>query len=158
MTKFKQHHYCAELVWTGNKGVGTSSYRSYGRDYEVKSGNKSAISGSADTAFLGDAARYNPEELFLSSIASCHMLWYLHLCAEAGIVVTAYVDYPTAVMVELPDGSGKFEEVCLNPRVHIHKNSDKELATHLHKKANKFCFIANSLNLVVKHQAQIHLE
>lgn len=157
MANVKQHFYRSEIVWTGNKGTGTSAYRAYGRDYFVKSEKKVEILCSSDPSFLGDTSRYNPEELFLSSIAGCHMLWYLHLCAESGVIVTAYKDYATATMIELADGSGKFEEVCLNPSVYISESSDKNLAIDLHEKANRFCFIANSLNIKIRHNPEIYV-
>ena len=47
------------------------------------------IAGSADPAFRGDRTRYNPEDLLVASLAACHMLWYLHLAADAGVVVVA---------------------------------------------------------------------
>lgn len=157
MSNLKQHFYRAEIVWTGNKGIGTSTYRAYGREYTFKSDQKLEILCSSDPSFLGDASRYNPEELFLSCIAGCHMLWYLHLCAESGIIVTAYNDHATAILIELADGSGKFEEVCLNPSVYISESSDKQLAIDLHERANRFCFIANSLNFKIRHNPQIYL-
>ncbi len=64
------------------------------------------ISGSSDPAFLGDPEKYNPEELLLSSISSCHMLWYLHLCTSHNVVVTTYFDHAEGVMEELENGSG----------------------------------------------------
>src|SRR5258708_381304 len=104
----KEHRYSAQISWTGNLGTGTSTYRSYSRSYEVTAGDKPMIPGSSDPAFRGDPARYNPEDLLLSATSACHMLWYLHLCAVAKVVVTEYVDLPTGVMTEHPDGSGEF--------------------------------------------------
>ena len=80
------------LRWTGDRGVGTASYTAYARDHEITAPGKPAIAGSSDPRFRGDATRWNPEELLLGAISACHQLWYLHLCAEAGVVVTAYVD------------------------------------------------------------------
>ena len=57
---------------------------------------KPPLPGSSDPAFRGDPARWNPEELLVASLSTCHMLWYLHLCADAGVVVTDYVDRATA--------------------------------------------------------------
>jgi organic hydroperoxide reductase OsmC/OhrA len=76
----KKHFYTTTLEWTGNKGTGTENYRSYDRNHTVHiEGKIHRIMGSSDPSFLGDASRYNPEELFLSSLSTCHMLWYLHL-------------------------------------------------------------------------------
>jgi organic hydroperoxide reductase OsmC/OhrA len=147
----KEHQYNANLVWTGNKGSGTMDYRSYDRDFVISIDGKPQISGSSDSAFMGDKAKYNPEDLLLASISSCHMLWYLHLCAKHEIVVMEYKDDAFGTMIENADGSGKFNEVVLHPQVVIADGTQKELANSLHAEANKMCFIANSLNFVVQH-------
>jgi organic hydroperoxide reductase OsmC/OhrA len=150
-----EHHYTAIITWTGNTGTGTSHYRSYERSHTIEINNKQPILGSSDAAFRGDNTRHNPEDLLVSSLAACHMLWYLHLCAEAGIVVVEYVDNATGLMKETPNGSGHFTEVTLNPIVTITENSMVQKATELHAKANELCFIANSVNFPVKHQVII---
>jgi len=147
----KEHCYTATIKWTGNKGPGTSNYRDYERSHTISVENKPIIEGSSDTAFRGDKTKYNPEELFLSSLSSCHMLWYLHFCSEAGIIVTDYVDYAKGIMAETVNGSGHFTEVTLNPTVTVSEESMIEKAIELHHKANKFCFIANSVNFIIKH-------
>lgn len=149
----KEHQYKTELVWTGNKGSGTMDYRSYDRDFVVMIAGKTPIAGSSDSAFLGDKTKYNPEDLLLSSISSCHMLWYLHLCSKNEIVVLEYKDNAMGMMIENADGSGQFKEVLLQPEVVISDASQKDLANALHEEANKMCFIANSLNFPVKHRA-----
>lgn len=106
---------------------------------------------SSDPAFRGDRIKYNPEDLLVSSISSCHMLWYLHLCSEAGVVVLDYTDNATGIMDESSNGSGRFTQVTLNPVVIVAQDAMVDKANELHKKANEFCFIANSLNFPVKH-------
>lgn len=152
----KTHHYQSKLEWTGNEGHGTIDYKTYSRAYNLQSADKPVIEGSSDPAFRGDAKKYNPEELFLFSISSCHMLWYLHLCAVNGIVVTGYKDAAEGTMTEDAKGSGRFTEVILKPEVEITDLSKKELALQLHHKANQMCFIANSCNFEIKHEALIH--
>jgi len=136
------------MTWTGNLGEGTTSYRSYDRDHVIHAeGKELSIPGSSDPAFSGDKTRYNPEELLVSAISSCHMLWYLHLCAESGITVVSYVDNARGVMEESEDGSGKFESVTLVPSIVIEDyTSSYQKATNLHIKAHEMCFIANSIN------------
>lgn len=148
----KAHQYAITTTWTGNTGQGTRSYRSYERSHTVSVENKPDIAGSSDPSFLGDRTRYNPEELFVASLSACHMLWYLHLCAEAGIIVTDYVDRATGVMVEGPDGGGRFQQVTLHPVVTVADASMIAQANALHKPANQKCFIANSCNFPVHHQ------
>lgn len=113
----KQHHYTTSLTWTGNKGPGTTNYKAYDRDYIIQVNGKPDLTGSSDPSFRGSPSRYNPEELLLSSISSCHMLWYLHLCSVNNIVVIDYQDQARGLMIERPDGSGYFKEVILYPIV-----------------------------------------
>lgn len=148
----KQHQYDLTIKWTGNKGSGTSDYRAYDRDHVISAEGKSYISGSSDPAFRGNKANYNPEELFLASLSSCHMLWFLHLCADSGIIVTDYIDHPSGIMMENADGRGQFKEATLRPVVTVKEKTMLNKLDDLHKEANKFCFIANSVNFPVKHE------
>jgi organic hydroperoxide reductase OsmC/OhrA len=154
----KSHRYATTLTWTGNTGEGTASYRSYERAYEIAADGKPALLGSSDPSFRGDQGRWNPEELLLASISSCHQLWYLHLCAVNGVVVTAYRDGATAVMVEDETGGGRFESAVLRPQVTIAAGSDPDKAIALHHEANAKCFVANSLNFPVGHEASVEVE
>ena len=150
----KSHHYQIALNWTGNTGQGTKNYKAYSRDHLITAQNKPDIFGSADPSFLGDPAHWNPEELLLASIAACHKLWYLHLCASNQITVEAYEDTPTGEMVENANGSGQFTSVNLRPRVTI-SAGDAELAHDLHEKVGDLCFIARSVNFSISHEAEI---
>jgi organic hydroperoxide reductase OsmC/OhrA len=148
----KQHHYTLQLQWTGNDGVGTRDYRAYRRDHTIQAAGKPELPASSDPAFRGDPARYNPEELLVASLASCHMLWFLHLCADAGIIVVDYQDNPKGVMQETADEGGHFTEVILYPTVIVAHPDQVEIARKLHEKAHKWCFIANSCNFPVHHE------
>lgn len=147
----EQHLYKVTTKWTGNNGTGTDNYRSYERSHTIAMENKPDILCSSDPAFRGDRTRHNPEDLLVASVSSCHMLWYLHLCSEAGVIVLDYTDNATGIMDEDPDGGGRFTEVMLNPVVVVAQDTMIDKANELHKKANEFCFIANSLNFPVKH-------
>jgi organic hydroperoxide reductase OsmC/OhrA len=149
----KPHYYSLTVNWTGNKGEGTNGYKSYERSHEIIVEGKEKIMGSSDPAFLGDSTKHNPEDLLLASISSCHMLWYLHLCSDAGIVVTNYTDNAKGIMEETADGGGKFTSVILYPTITLKNIEQKEAANALHTKANELCFIANSLNFEVEHEA-----
>jgi organic hydroperoxide reductase OsmC/OhrA len=146
----REHTYSVSLVWTGNTGKGTSDYRSYARDHEINAPGKPPIYGSADPKFRGDPARYNPEELLVSALSSCHMLWYLHLCADAGIVVESYEDRAVGSMQESVAGDGRFAGVTLHP--HVRVTGSVEKAEALHQRAHELCYIANSVNFPVDHQ------
>ena len=147
-----QHHYKVAIKWTGNQGTGTSNYKQFERSYKIQIENKADIHGSSDPEFRGDRTKHNPEELLLASVSSCHMLWYLHLCSEAKIIVTDYIDNATATLEETESGSGKFTSITLQPTITLTEQSMVEEATELHKKANEFCFVSNSLNFKVDHQ------
>ncbi len=146
-----QHQYNATIKWTGNKGTGTDNYRNYERSHQIIIENKIDILGSSDPAFRGDKTKHNPEELLVSSLSSCHMLWYLHLCSEAGVIVTDYIDNAIGIMIENSNGGGYFTEVILYPTVTVTEQHMVDKANELHKKANELCFIANSVNFPVKH-------
>src|SRR6201997_3979599 len=115
----KQHHYTTTITWTGNSGTGTSKYDAYERSHILSIENKNDLLCSSDTPFLGDGTKHNPEDMLLASLSSCHMLWYLHLCADAGVIVTDYTDAATGKMAEEANGSGRFTEIMLNPVVTV---------------------------------------
>lgn len=144
------HTYAVTVTWTGNAGTGTSSYRGYERAHEIGVPGKPVIPGSSDPAFRGDAARYNPEETLVASLSACHMLWYLHLCAAAGVIVLGYQDVAEGVMIERPDGGGCFKEVVLQPEVRVAAGTDLGVAKGLHASAHVKCFIANSVNFPIR--------
>lgn len=144
----KQHQYQLSINWEG----ATYNYNSYSRNHYISVIGKPNIYCSSDVTFRGDARMYNPEEMLLASLASCHMLWYLHLCAEAKIVVMKYTDNPVGIMLETEDGGGAFKEVVLHPKVVVTEASMIDLANSLHQIANKKCFIANSVNFPILHQ------
>lgn len=141
--------YAARVVWDGNTGTGTSTYAGYDRHYRVEIDGKPDLAGSSDPAFHGDAARHNPEDLFLSALSACHMLVYLGLCAREGIRVEAYEDAAEGTLVLEPDGTGRFTAVGLAPRVRVAAGTDVALAERLHDLAHARCFIANSCSAPV---------
>ena len=152
----REHSYSATVTWTGNSGQGTAGYKSYTRDHDIACPDKPVIRGSADPAYRGDAGRHNPEDMLVAALSACHMLWYLHLCSSAGIVVTAYEDAADGVMrTHPPGGEGEFTRVTLRPRVTITAESDAEAAARLHEQANANCFVARSVNFPVHHEPEI---
>lgn len=151
----KIHTYQLEITWTGNLGKGTKGYRSYSRNHIIEAPGKPTIPGSSDPSFRGDASRYNPEEQLVAALSACHMLWYLHLCAEAGISVVSYKDLAEGKMEETTDGGGRFTGVTLKPTIQILEADLLEKAHQLHERANQLCFIANSVNFPVKHEGRI---
>ncbi|AZE92915.1 OsmC/Ohr family protein [Pseudomonas orientalis] len=151
-----EHHYNVKISWTGNRGTGTSAYKAYGRDFTATSQDKPVLQGSSDPAFLGDPAKWNPEDMLVASIAACHKLWYLHLCAVNNIIVTSYVDNAVGYMVDQhPTRKGHFTKVILHPEVEVMSGSDKKLAIKLHDEAHHECFLANSVNFEIQCEPTI---
>lgn len=149
MTGEKIHTYSVNVKWTGDQGKGTADYHQYGRDHVVEVSGKPLLHGSADPAFQGDPSRHNPEELLVAAASACHMLWYLHLCAQNGIVVTHYVDSAVGKMRQPAAGAGRFIELLLRPRVTVTSADAIALAKDTHEDAHASCFIANSFNFPV---------
>ncbi len=152
----KDHHYQIKTEWTGNRGSGTLDYRAYSRDHLVSApGKTEAIKASSDPSFRGDKKRYNPEELFLAALSSCHMLWYLHLASASGITVLEYIDQAEGTMSEDEDGGGRFTTVTLRPHIVIAQAASIEAARQLHHAAGEKCFIANSVTVKISYAGDI---
>ena len=151
----KTHRYNAQIAWTGAGEEGTKSYKSYERLYNVNIEGKPTVIGSSDPAFRGDPALHNPEDMLVASVSACHMLWYLHICSVSRVTVTSYIDDSEGIMEEDKDGSGRFTKIILRPRVRITAESDLRQAEKAHAKANKMCFIANTLNCPIMHEPTI---
>lgn len=149
-----RHDYAVQVLWSGNRGEGTTSYRSYGREHSIRAEGKChEIAGSSDRVFRGDPDRWNPEELVIAALSQCHMLSYLHVAATSGIVVVDYRDSATGTLLQEGDG-GRLIEATLRPRVTLaahHDEADAGRATQLHHRASELCFIANSVNFAVGH-------
>ncbi|MEO7123834.1 MAG: OsmC family protein [Lacisediminihabitans sp.] len=153
-----EHHYAVDLVWTGNRGTGTSNYRAYGRDHLLRAAGKHDIQGSSDRTFHGDADRWNPEEMLLGALSQCHLLSYLHVAASRGVVVTAYSDSPVGTMTQTPDDGGHFTEVTLRPVVTVQSADMVDTALDAHHEASLKCFIAASVNFPVLHEPEIRIQ
>lgn len=150
------HHYDVATTWTGNRGEGTAGYRAFDRSYDTTVDGRPLLQGSSDPAFRGDPARWNPELLLVAALSQCHLLWYLHLCAEAGVVVTDYRDMAEGVLVEDAEG-GRFTEVVLRPVVTVASAGSVERARTLHADASAKCFIASSVNFPVRHETLVDI-
>ncbi|MDR3704184.1 MAG: OsmC family protein [Candidatus Sulfopaludibacter sp.] len=151
----KQHQFQVTTQWTGNLGTGTSAYRAYSRDHELSApGKPTRIPGSSAVA-IGDRSRYNPEELLVGALSACHMMWVLHLCANAGIVITEYADDALGEMAEHADGAGEFTRVVLRPRMSITDAARVDEARAMHDRAHQVCCLARSVNFPVEYRAEV---
>ncbi|MHA3789057.1 OsmC family protein [Flavobacterium hauense] len=151
-----KHLFKAKAFWTVNRK--NENIKSYSRNHNISIEGKPLLEISAAKAFKGDAALYNPEDMLLASLVSCHMMSYLYVCTQAGIEVLSYTDDAVATLEVEADGSGRFTEVILHPKVMISKADRIEEAQALHKKANELCFIANSCNFPVHHNPTCEVE
>ena len=147
-----KHLFKAVINWTSNQIPEDSTKRFYSKSHQIIIEGKPVLNVSAAKAFKGDPELYNPEDLLLSSLVSCHMMSYLYVCSQNGIEVLEYSDNAEATLEVFPDGSGRFVEVRLYPKVKISNSDQIELALDLHFKANQLCFIANSCNFPVLHE------
>lgn len=158
----RKHEYRITTTWKGNLGEGTVNYHSYSRDHEVNGPNKNfVIQGSSAPSFRGDPTRYNPEELLVAAVSACHMLWVLHLCADAGIVLTAYEDAAFGVMVEETEaeaghsGAGQITEVTLRPRIELADPARADQLPDIHSRAHELCFISRSIKSEVRIEPEL---
>ncbi|MBL4893168.1 MAG: OsmC family protein [Rhizobiaceae bacterium] len=149
------HDYTVKVEWTGNRGTGTSAYRAYDRNWDLATLGKPMVHCSNDPLLGGNPEKHNPEDMLIAALSSCHMLWYLHLCSEAGVIVTSYQDNPVAVGEVEPSGKGRFLSATLKPRIEITADSDLEKAAQLHDEIHQYCFVARSVNFPVTYEPEI---
>ncbi len=153
------HTFKANINWKLGEEDTTTNPRRFSRNHTVTIDKKyEALQVSAAKMFRGEESLYNPEDLLLSALASCHMMSYLYVCSQNQIEVLNYTDNAEAILEVESTGSGKFTKVILNSIVVIKNESQKELALSLHEEANKLCFIANSCNFPITHRAEVLIE
>lgn len=148
------HSFNVNLEW---EKLNEGNSKRISKSHKVLIDGKPHLDVSAAKSFKGDPTLYNPEDLLLSSLTSCHMMSYLYCCSISDIDVIAYQDESEAILEVNPDGSGKITKVILRPRVEIRDEKFKKLAMELHQKASELCFIANSCNFPVDHEISIEV-
>jgi len=146
------HEYPSNITWTGNRGAGTAGYRAYDRTWDIDIPGKAVVHCSNDPLLGGDAGKMNPEDLLISALSACHMLWYLHYASDAGIVVTAYRDAPVGIGEVSAGGAGRFTAAVLRPQVTLRAGADVDTATAIHHRIHQVCFIARSVNFPVSYE------
>lgn len=151
MAKFRD--FTSSIAWTGDRGEGTRRYRGYDRTWRIVTPGQAAVECSNDPMLGGDPAKPNPEELLLSSLAACHMLWFLHLANEAGLVIHGYEDAPVGKGETGARGEGRFAGAVLRPKITLERGGDLAKADALHQKVHDFCFIARSVNFPIRYEA-----
>lgn len=127
----------AQVVWSGGE---TDDVRAH----EIRLADQ-VVDASCAAALGGDPSKADPEELFVASLSSCHMLWFLALARAENLRVTSYEDEVEGTM----DGS-RFTRVALRPQVVFASEIDTEKVESLHRRAHERCFVANSLSCPVE--------
>lgn len=148
------HEYNSLIVWTGNRGEGTTTYRAYDRTWDIAVPGKPIVNCSNDPLLGGDPSKMNPEDLLLSALSACHMLWYLHYASDAGIVVTGYEDRPLGIGEVGKGGAGRFTAATLRPRIRVRAGTDIDAANAIHHRIHEVCFVARSVNFPINYEPE----
>ena len=153
-----KHLFKAKLNWNSIPKEVITNTKRYTKTHQIAIDGKEILNVSAAKAFKGDPNLYNPEDLLLSSVVSCHMMSYLYVCSQNDITVVSYQDNAEGTLEVLENGSGRFVEIRLNPSVIIKEKEKIAQALSLHTKASELCFIANSCNFPILHFASCEVE
>ncbi|WP_454765355.1 OsmC family protein [Cupriavidus campinensis] len=144
----------AEIIWERNDQDFLGNR--YSRKHVLRFDGGAEVPGSASPHVvplpMSDASAVDPEEMFIASIASCHMLWFLGLAAKQRFVVDRYVDQASGVMAKNAEGRMAVTMVTLHPDVTFsgERQPSREDIDHLHHAAHDACFIANSVKSEVR--------
>ena len=148
-----EHH--ATIVW--KRASADFTYETYNRSHEMRfDGGKIVLPASAAVRYKGDADRVDPEEAFVASLSSCHMLTFLAICAKKRLTVDAYEDDAMGWLEDAGQGKLWMARVTLRPRVRFAPGTAVSAAdlAHIHHSSHEHCFIANSVKTVVSVEPQ----
>lgn len=122
-------------------------YDEYHREHEWRTGSGQVLQASAAPAYLGDGTSVDPEEAFVGSVAACHMLTFLTICARRRIVVDAYQDSAVGFLRKNDKGRLAITRVELYPEITFSGETPATAELQwLHERSHEECFIANSVN------------
>lgn len=141
----------AETKWSSIKADGFSNVKTH----RVSFDDKPSLTVSADKTFKGDPSKYNPEDLLLASLSSCHMMSYLYVCGQHHIDLVTYQSEAIGDLEFQADGSGAFTSIRLELFITVSKPEMIAQAKALHKAAGKLCFIANSLKVPISYKPKV---
>lgn len=149
------HRYVAEVSWQRAADEAFTDNR-YSRRHQLRFDGGSEVRGSSSplsvTVPMSDPSAVDPEEMFVASVAACHMLWFLSIAAKQGYVVDSYRDAAAGVMTRNAAGKLWISSVTLRPEVTfsgVTKPTAQRLE-QLHHSAHSECFIANSVKSEVR--------
>jgi organic hydroperoxide reductase OsmC/OhrA len=133
------------LEW--NAAEHPSQPGTYNRNHRAIISPQVSIPVSAAAEFLGDNALADPEQLLVSAVASCHMLYFLAICEGSGYSVEHYEDDALGEVSKAPEGFQWVSSIKLRPRASFgaQKQPNPETLARLHQRAHRGCFIANSI-------------
>jgi organic hydroperoxide reductase OsmC/OhrA len=143
------HHYTAQIIW--QRGGQDFTGNRYSRRHLIRFDGGAEIPGSSSPHVvkvpLSDPSAVDPEETFVASLSSCHMLWFLSLAADSGFCVDSYEDNAEGVMARNAAGKMAMTLVTLHPQVAFSgdKQPTRAELDQLHHHAHDECFIANSV-------------
>jgi organic hydroperoxide reductase OsmC/OhrA len=141
--------YSARIVW--NKGAARFLDKRYSRLHTWEFDGGAVVRGSSSPASVplpySDSSAVDPEEAFVASLASCHMLWFLSIAAKNGLCVQSYEDQAVGTLAA--GGDGKLRMTVVNLRPHVvftgEKPATAEQVREMHEEAHEECFLANSV-------------
>jgi organic hydroperoxide reductase OsmC/OhrA len=145
----------AEIDWTRD---GAPFGKDYDRTHVWRFDGGVEVPASSAPGLFGDPSRVDPEEGFVASISSCHMLWFLYIAADRGLVVDRYVDAACGTMRRDEHGVTWITEVDLRPAIEWAEAAPPaEQVAAVHADAHRRCFIANSVrSSITVHGADVH--
>lgn len=146
--------YTATIEW--QRGEQDFAGNRYSRKHVLRFDGGAELAGSSSPSVvplpMSDASAVDPEEMFVASLSSCHMLWFLSIAAARKFCVDRYVDSASGIMARNSDGKTAMTVVTLKPQVKFSGDSQPsaEQIRALHHKAHEECFIANSVKTEVR--------
>jgi len=149
--------YTATVRWSRNGGEGFAKGQ-YSRVHEWVFDGGAVVPASSSPHMVplpwSDEAGIDPEEAFIASLSSCHMLFFLDFARRSGFVIDSYLDEAEGVLEKRADGKMAMSRVTLRPQVSWAGESPDNAAIHdLHHRAHEACFIANSVTTDVQVEA-----
>ena len=143
--------YVAEVIWQRGEQVFLGNR--YSRKHLLRFDGGLEVAGSVPLP-MSDANAVDPEEAFVASLASCHMLWFLSIAAKRRFCVDDYRDNASGLMQANAAGKLFIAQVTLRPAVSFsgERLPSREQIEHMHHQAHEECFIANSVKSEVRCQ------
>ncbi len=135
--------YRVNLVWRRDRS--DFEYKTYSINHFWKFKNGLEIEASASSLFWGDASKIDPEEAFVASLSSCHMLTFLAICAHKRLMVASYEDHAVGYLEKNGDGKLIINRVDLHLKIEFDNNTPVS-----NDRSHHDCFIANSVKTEIK--------